>query len=100
MEKISSYTKIFSNGKDIVFLKYKNNKASVYLMNIKSKNTKILGNFSGMSFAPRIFSKWKRNYFSLTNKGKSNIFLQNLDNNKRIQITRNKYINTSPYFSL
>ena len=41
----------------------------------------------------------KKIIFSLTNKGKSNIFLQRLDNNKRIQITRNKYINTSPYFS-
>ena len=87
------------NGKDIVFLKYKNNKASVYLMNIKSKNTKILGNFSGMSFAPRFSPNGKKIIFSLTNKGKSNIFLQRLDNNKRIQITRNKYINTSPYFS-
>ena len=29
------------NGKNIVFLKYKNNKASVYIMNIKSRDTKI-----------------------------------------------------------
>ena len=87
------------NGEDIVFLKYKNSKASVFLMNIKSKKTKILGNFSGMSFAPRFSPNGKEIIFSLTDKGKSNIFLQNLDNNKRIQITSNKYINTSPYFS-
>ena len=51
------------NGKDIVFLKYKNNKASVYLMNIKSKNTKILGDFSGMSFAPDFLQMEKRLFF-------------------------------------
>ena len=51
------------DGKNIVFLKYLNNKASVYLMNIKSRNTRILGNFSGMSFAAKICTKWERNYF-------------------------------------
>ncbi len=87
------------DGKNIVFLKYLNNKASVYLMNIKSRNTRILGNFSGMSFAPRFAPSGKEIIFSLTDKGKSNIFLQNLENNKKLQITNNKYINTSPYFS-
>ncbi len=87
------------DGKNIVFLKYQNNKASVYLMNIKSRNTKILGNFSGMSFAPRFAPNGKEIIFSLTDRGKSNIFLQNLENKKKSQITNNKYINTSPYFS-
>ena len=68
-------------------------------MNIKSRNTRILGNFSGMSFAPRFAPSGKEIIFSLTDKGKSNIFLQNLENNKKLQITNNKYINTSPYFS-
>ncbi len=87
------------DGKNIVFLKYKNNKASVYLMNIKSRNTRILGNFSGMSFAPRFAPSGKEIIFSLTDRGKSNIFIQNLENNEKFQVTNNKYINTSPYFS-
>tara|TARA_B100001989_G_scaffold120016_1_gene84564 strand:+ start:617 stop:1942 length:1326 start_codon:yes stop_codon:yes gene_type:complete len=87
------------DGKNIVFLKYKNNKASVYLMNIKSRKTKILGNFSGMSFAPRFDPNGKKIIFSLTDRGKSNIFIQNLENNEKFQVTNNKYINTSPYFS-
>ena len=41
----------------------------------------------------------KKIIFSLTDKGKSNIFIQNLENNEKFQITNNKYINTSPYFS-
>ena len=53
------------DGKNIVFLKYKNNKASVYLMNIKSRNIQILGNFSGMSFAPRFDPKRKKKLFFL-----------------------------------
>jgi len=87
------------NGKNIVFLKYKNNKASVYIMNIKSRNTKILGDFTGMSFAPRFAPNGKKIIFSLTDRGKSNVFLQNLEDDQKDQITNNKYINTSPYFS-
>tara|TARA_E500000178_G_scaffold232537_1_gene229027 strand:+ start:531 stop:1856 length:1326 start_codon:yes stop_codon:yes gene_type:complete len=87
------------NGKNIVFLKYKNNKASVYIMNIKSRDTKILGDFTGMSFAPRFAPNGNKIIFSLTDRGKSNIFLQNLEDDQKFQITNNKYINTSPYFS-
>lgn len=87
------------DGKSIVFLQYKNNKASVYLMNLASKKINILGNYSGMSFAPRFSPEGKKIIFSLTERGRSNVFIQELKNKKKYQITNNKYINTSPYFS-
>ena len=87
------------DGKNIVFLQYKNNKASVYLMSLKNLKTKILGNFDGMSFAPRFSPDGKKIIFSLTDRGRSNIYIQNLENKKKLQITNNRYINTSPYFS-
>ena len=37
MENLVLTPRFSPDGKNIVFLKYKNNKASVYLMNIKSK---------------------------------------------------------------
>ena len=87
------------DGKNVVFLQYKNNKASVYLMSLKNLKTKILGNFDGMSFAPRFSPDGKKIIFSLTDRGRSNIYIQNLENKKKLQITNNRYINTSPYFS-
>ena len=54
------------DGKDIVFLQFKDNKASVYLMNLKNKKIKILGNYLGMSFAPRFSPNGRRIVFSLT----------------------------------
>ena len=87
------------DGKNVVFLQYKNNKASVYLMNLISEKINILGNYSGMSFAPRFSPGGKKIIFSLTERGKSNIFVQELESKKKYQITNNKYINTSPYFS-
>ncbi len=87
------------NGKDLVFLKYKKNKVSVYLMNLKTRKTKTLGDYKGMSFAPRFSPDGKKIIFSLTNRGKSNIYIQNLKDSSKLQITNNKYINTSPYFS-
>lgn len=87
------------DGRNIVFLQYKNNKASVYLMDLTSKKINILGNYSGMSFAPRFSPGGKKIIFSLTEKGRSNVFIQELENKNKYQITNNKYINTSPYFS-
>ena len=87
------------NGKDIVYLSYKNNRPSVYILNLLTKETKILGNFDGMSFAPRFSSDAKQIIFSLTKRGSSNIFMLNVLDDKVSQITNNRYINTSPYFS-
>ena len=87
------------NGKDIVYLSYKNNKPSVYILNLLTKETKILGNFDGMSFAPRFSYDAKKIIFSLTKRGSSNIFILNVLDDKVSQITNNRYINTSPYFA-
>ncbi len=87
------------NGKEVVYLSYKNNKPSVYRLNIKSKKKEILGKFEGMSFAPRFSPDGSNIIFSLTEKGGSNIYLLKLKNKKTLKITKNKYINTSPSFS-
>ena len=52
-----------------------------------------------MSFAPRFSPDGKKITFSLTKKGSSNIFVQDLNNKDIIQITKNRHINTSPSFS-
>ena len=56
-------------------------------------------NFSGMSFAPRFSPEGNSIVFSLTQKGSTNIYIQNLNSKKLIPVTRNKHINTSPSFS-
>ena len=51
------------DGKNIVFLQYKNNKASVYLMSLKSKKTKNFRRLFWNEFCSKIFSKGKKIYF-------------------------------------
>ena len=51
-----------------------------------------------MSFAPRFSPNGKKLFFLLPIK-EVKYFFTNLENNQKYQITKNKYINTSPYFS-
>ncbi len=87
------------DGKKIAYLSYSNKKPTVYLLDLLSGVKKILGNFTGMSFAPRFSPNGENIIFSLTKKGSSNIFMQDLKGGKSIQITNNRHINTSPSFS-
>jgi TolB protein len=85
---------------EITYLAYYNNKPRVYLFNIDSGRQEALGDFPGMTFAPRFSPDGKKVIFSLIEQGgDSNIFVMDLRTRRVERLTNHPSINTSPSFS-
>jgi TolB protein len=85
---------------EITYLAYYNNKPRVYLFNIDTGRQEVLGDFPGMTFAPRFSPDGKKVIFSLIEKGgDSNIFVMDLRTRRVTRLTNHPSINTSPSFS-
>ncbi len=85
---------------EITYLAYYNNKPRVYLFNIDSGRQEALGDFPGMTFAPRFSPDGKRVIFSLIEKGgDSNIFVMDLRTRRVDRLTNHPSINTGPSYS-
>lgn len=74
-------------------------KPSVYLYNLSTGKIEILGQFPGMSFAPRFSPDGENLIMSLAENGSTNIYIMNLNTRKTNQLTRGRSIDTSPSFS-
>jgi TolB protein len=68
-------------------------------MDIQSGQKRLLGNFPGMSYAPRFSPNGKKAIMSISNRGVSNIYEIDLHSFKLIKLTDNGAINTSPCYS-
>jgi len=88
------------NGNNIMYVSRADREAKVYLYNIASRKTYIVGNFSGMTSAPR-FSPVHDDVvaLSISSGGHTNIYKMRLNSNQVKQLTSSKCINTSPFFS-
>ncbi len=85
---------------EITYLAYYNNKPRVYLFNIDSGRQEVLGDFPGMTFAPRFSPDGKRVIFSLIEQGSAaNIFVMDLRTRHVTRLTNHPSINTAPSFS-
>jgi TolB protein len=91
------------NQQQITFFSYSGIKAglkpSVYLYNLSSGEIEILGQFPGMSFAPRFSPDGSDLVMSLAENGSTNIYIMKLKNRKMRQLTTGRAIDTSPSFS-
>lgn len=91
------------NQQQITFFSYNGIKAglkpSVYLYNLLSGKIEILGQFPGMSFAPRFSPDGLDLVMSLAQNGTTNIHIMNLKSKKTNQLTKGRSIDTSPSFS-
>jgi len=74
-------------------------KPSVYIYDLNTGNIEILGEFEGMSFAPRFSPNGNNLIMSLAKNGATNIYIMNLINKNLIQLTKGRSIDTSPSFS-
>ena len=74
-------------------------KPSVYLYNLSTGKIEILGQFPGMSFAPRFSPDGENLIMSLAENGSTNIYIMNLNTRKTNQLTKGRSIDTSPSFS-
>ncbi|PPR16936.1 MAG: Protein TolB [Alphaproteobacteria bacterium MarineAlpha9_Bin3] len=91
------------NQQLITFFSYSGVKAglkpSVYLYNLSNGKIEILGQFPGMSFAPRFSPDGEDLIMSLAENGSTNIYMMNLNTRKTRQLTKGRSIDTSPSFS-
>jgi TolB protein len=82
---------------EITYMSYAGGRPRVYLLNIDTGQKELLGNFPGMTFAPR-FSP-NQIILSQQDGDSANIFLMDLRSRRTSRLTATKSIDTSPCFS-
>lgn len=87
------------DGKTILYLSYQNDDPQIYLMNLASKTSYLIGTFPGISFAPRFSPDGKNIIMSIAEDGTTHIYEVNIKNGKSIKLTKGNHINTSPCYS-
>lgn len=113
MDQDGANLKLLTNGKYLVstprfdhksqraiYMSYENKIPKVYVLDIETGRQKQLGNFVGMSFAPRFSPDGDYAVMSIADKGSTNIFEINLMNGRMKKLTYDiGAINTSPCYS-
>lgn len=87
------------NMSSVVFLSYRNDDPMVWVLDLDTGDQTKLGNFGGMSFAPRFSPDGNRVALSLVKDGITNIYEYNIENKSLRQLTFGKHIDTSPSYS-
>ena len=84
---------------EIAYLDYFNDNPNVYLMNVSTGNSELLGTFPGMTFAPRFSFDGKKLIMSLAKDGLTDIHEMDLSTQQVNQLTKSSSIDTSPSYS-
>ena len=83
----------------IAYLSYVNNKPRVYMYDLKSQRTELLGNFPGMTFAPSFAPDSKHILLSYAKNGVTDIYEMDLETRQSKKLTSGPSIDTSPNYS-
>jgi TolB protein len=83
----------------IAFMSYQNNRPRVYLYDLSSGRQSQLGEFEGMSFAPRFSPDGESCILSVTHGGGSDIFVVDNATHSPRRLTSSGSIDTSPCYS-
>ncbi len=84
---------------EIAYLDYFNDEPSIYLLDVSTGKSELLGSFPGMTFAPRFSFDGKKLIMSLTRNGLTDIHEMDLSTQKTRQLTNSASIDTSPSYS-
>ena len=87
------------SSEDLVYLSYRNGQPQVYIYNLESKQTYVVGSFPGMTFAPRFSPDGKKIIMSLQEGVGSNIYEMDLSDFEKRRLTSTSDINTAPSYS-
>lgn len=87
------------NMQKIAYFSYKNGDPKVYLMDLQTGITELVGRFDGMSFAPRFSPDGTQLIMSLAKNGNSDVFLYDLRTKEQKRLTNHPAIDTTPSFS-
>ena len=88
------------NRQEITYMSYESGEPQVYLLQIETGQRELVGNFPGMTFAPRFSPDGQKIVMSLLrDDGNSNIFAMDLRSRATTRLTNSNSIDTSPSFS-
>ncbi len=83
----------------IAYLSFINNKPRVYMYNLRTQRTEVLGNFPGMTFAPAFSPDSKYVLLSYAENGVTDIYEMDLETRETKKLTSGPSIDTSPSYS-
>ena len=85
---------------EITYMSYESGQPQVYLLQIETGQRELVGNFPGMTFAPRFSPDGQKVVMSLLrDDGNSNIFAMDLRSRNTTRLTNSTAIDTSPSYS-
>jgi TolB protein len=85
---------------EITYMSYESGQPQVYLLQIETGQRELVGNFPGMTFAPRFSPDGQKVVMSLLrDDGNSNIFAMDLRSRATTRLTNSNAIDTSPSYS-
>ncbi|MBP9752890.1 MAG: Tol-Pal system protein TolB [Proteobacteria bacterium] len=87
------------DGKSIAYLILDKNKGEVYIADLMTKSSKLMGKYDGLNFAPRYSPDGRSIVFSIAKNGSTAIYKQDLYTRQLTQITNHTNIDTSPCYS-
>ena len=88
------------NRQEITYMSYESGQPRVYLLQIETGQRELVGNFPGMTFAPRFSPDGQKVIMSLLrDDGNSNIFAMDLRSRATTRLTNSTAIDTSPSYS-
>ena len=88
-----------ADDKIITYMSYFRNMPRVYIVNLQTGTQKVVGDFRGMTFAPRFSPDGKKLIMSLAKDGNSEIWVRDLETNIQEKLTDHPSIDTSPSYS-
>jgi TolB protein len=88
------------NRQEITYMSYESGQPQVYLLQIETGQRELVGNFPGMTFAPRFSPDGQKIVMSLLrDDGNSNIYAMDLRSRTTTRLTNSNAIDTSPSYS-
>ena len=85
---------------EITYMSYESGQPRVYLLQIETGQREVVGNFPGMTFAPRFSPDGQRVIMSLLREdGNSNVYAMDLRSRTTTRLTDSNSIDTSPSYS-
>jgi TolB protein len=87
------------SSQDITYMSFGQEEPRVYLFNTETLRREIVGNFPGMTFAPRFSPDGQRVIMSLQQGGSANLFVMDLRSRSPVRLTESSAIDTAPCYS-
>ncbi len=87
------------NAQEVTYMAFGRGDPRVYLFNIDSRQSEVVGDFPGMSFSPRFSPDGQRIIMSIAQGAASNLFVMDLRSRSPMRLTDTQAIDTSPSYS-